>query len=154
MAEQREPLSDLINKAPPHALQDAFTQAAQQVPADEYREHIMPGLGGTDPLGSLARGALPVIAGALINAYLNSRRAPSGAPTTGGAPFPTGPTSGTGGMGGLGDLINMLPGLQTTNPQQMSPNDVAILADYLRQHHPDAFGKAATDVGRQDPDLL
>ena len=54
----------------------------------------------------------------------------------------------------LGDLINMIPGLQTTNPQQMSPNDVAILADHLRQHNPDAFGKAATEVGRKDPDLL
>lgn len=166
---EREKLSDLINRAPQREVQDAFAQAARQVPAEEYREHIMPGLGGTDPLGGLARGALPTIAGALLNAYLNSKRGgttsrrapaepmgpsgPFGPATQSGQTGPLGPASQTG-QGGLGDLLNRIPGLQTTNPEEMGPNDVAVLSDYLREHNPDAFGKAASEVGKQDPSLL
>jgi hypothetical protein len=36
----------------------------------------------------------------------------------------------------------------------MSPSEVASLADYLRQYHPDAFGRAAAQVGREEPGLL
>jgi hypothetical protein len=36
-----------------------------------------------------------------------------------------------------------VPGLHTADPQWMSPQEVAGLADYLRQHHPEAFGRAA-----------
>jgi hypothetical protein len=170
---EREKLSDLINRAPKGALQDAFTQAAQQVPADEYREHIMPGLGGTDPLGQLARGALPQIAGALINAYIQNKMggAAAGRSRTGqtgpmGPLGPFGPATqmGQGGPfgqsdqatqgGGLGDLINKIPGLRTTDPNQMDPNDVAVLSDYMRDKHPDVFGKAASEVGRKDPNIL
>ncbi len=36
----------------------------------------------------------------------------------------------------------------------MSPPEVASLADYLRQHHPEAFGRAAAQLGREEPGLL
>jgi hypothetical protein len=31
---------------------------------------------------------------------------------------------------------------------------VASLADYPRQHHPEAFGRAAAQLGREEPGLL
>ena len=34
-----------------------------------------------------------------------------------------------------------------TSVGRMSPPEVASLADYLRQHHPDAFGRAAAQLG-------
>jgi hypothetical protein len=48
----------------------------------------------------------------------------------------------------------MIPGLQTTNPQQMGPQEVAALANYMQQNHPNSFGQAATQVAQQQPDLL
>jgi hypothetical protein len=34
------------------------------------------------------------------------------------------------------------------------PEEVASLAAYLRQHHPEAFGPAAAQLGREEPGLL
>jgi hypothetical protein len=47
-----------------------------------------------------------------------------------------------------------VPGLHTADPQRMSPQEVARLVDYLRQHHPEAFGRAAAQLGREEPGLL
>jgi hypothetical protein len=46
----------------------------------------------------------------------------------------------TGGGGGeTSQLLRQVPGLHT---------------DYLRQHHPEAFGRAAAQLGREEPGLL
>jgi hypothetical protein len=44
--------------------------------------------------------------------------------------------------------------VQRVDPQQMSPQEVASLANYLRQYHPEAFSRAAAQVGQQKPGLL
>src|SRR6266542_4963952 len=124
--------NQMVTAAPPYVTQEAFAHAAQQVDPNVYQEHITPGAGGTDPLGMLDRGQLATLAGALVNAY-QSRHA---------------------GEGGMGQLINMIPGLQTTNPSQMDPNQVAVLADWMRQNHPNTFGQAASQVAQQQPNLL
>jgi hypothetical protein len=49
--------------------------------------------------------------------------------------------------------LRQVPGLHTDDPQRMSLQEVAGLADYLRQHHPEAFGRAA-QLGREEPGLL
>jgi hypothetical protein len=36
----------------------------------------------------------------------------------------------------------------------MNPNQVAALATYTQQHHPEAFGQAMAEAGHQQPDLL
>jgi len=120
--------SQMVGSAPPQVTQQAFTQAAQQVDPQEYQQHIMPGVGGTDPLGGLGQGALSTIAGTLVNNL--------------------------GGSGGASGLLGMIPGLQTPNPQQMGPQDVASVASYMQQNHPQAFGQAAAQIGQQQPDLL
>jgi hypothetical protein len=50
--------NELVGAAPSEAVQDAMTQAAQRVDAQEYSEYITPGVRGTDPLGALGGGAL------------------------------------------------------------------------------------------------
>ena len=122
----------MVGAAPPEAMQDAFAHAAQQVDPQQYYEHITPGVGGTDPLGGLDRGALSTLAGSLLGAYAQRH----------------------GGQGGLGQLINVIPGLQTTNPSQMDPNQVAVLANWMQQNHPNTFGQAASQVAQQQPNLL
>jgi hypothetical protein len=51
-------------------------------------------------------------------------------------------------------LRQRVPGLHTADPQRMSPQEVAGLADYLRQHHPETFSRAAAQLGREEPGLL
>ena len=120
----------LAGAAPPEAVQDAIARAARRVDPQEYSEHITPGVRGTDPLGALGEGALSMLASRLLGSL-------------------------TGGGGGDPDqLPQRVPGLHTADPQRMSPQEVASLADYLRQHHPEAFGRAAAELGREEPGLL
>jgi len=122
--------NELMGAAPPEEVQDAMAQAARRVDPQEYYEHITPGVRGTDPLGALGGGALGTLASRLLGSL-------------------------TGGDGAnLDQLQQRVPGLHTADPQQMSPQEVAGLADYLRQHHPEAFGRAAAQVGREEPGLL
>jgi hypothetical protein len=51
-------------------------------------------------------------------------------------------------------LLEQVPGLRTIDPQQMSPQEVASMANYMRQYHPEAFGHAAAELGQQEPGLL
>jgi len=117
--------NQMVGSAPPQYTQQAFAQAAQQVDPQDYYQHVTPGIGGTDPLGTLGSGALGTIAGSLLS-----------------------------NLGGGGGRSQMIPGLSTTNPRQMSPQEVAALAAYMQQNHPQAFGQAAAQIGQQQPDLL
>jgi len=120
----------LVGAAPPEEVQDVLAHAAQRVDPQEYYEHITPGVRGTDPLGALGGGALGTLASRLLGSL-------------------------TGGESGDPDQLRQrVPGLHTADPQQMSPQEVASLADYLRQHHPEAFGRAAAQLGREEPGLL
>jgi hypothetical protein len=120
----------LVGAAPREAVQDAIARAARRVDPQEYSEHITPGVRGTDPLGALDGGALGMLASRLLGSL-------------------------TGGDGAeLDQLQQRVPGLRTADPQRMSPQEVAGLADYLRQHHPEAFGRAAAELGCEEPGLL
>jgi hypothetical protein len=125
-----EQWNQLVGAAPPEYMHEAMTHAAQQVDPQEYHEHITPGVRGTDPLGELGGGGLGRLASHLLGAFTGS----SGVETP--------------------QLLSQVPGLRTTDPQQMTPQEVASLANYLRQSHPEAFGRAAAELGQQEPGLL
>ena len=122
--------NELVGAAPPEAVQDAMAHAARPVDPQEYYEHITPGVRGTDPLGALGQGALGTLASRLLGSLTGGDRADPD------------------------QLRERVPGLHTADPQRMSPQEVASLADYLRQHHPEAFGRAAAQLGREEPGLL
>ena len=112
----------------PQQLQQIFSRTAQQMNPQEYSDHVTPGVGGTNPLGNVGAGGLSTIASLLMQHL--------------------------GGSGAAGSLLSRIPGLQTTDPQQMDPNQVAALARYTQQNHPDVFGSVAAQLGQQQPGLL
>lgn len=150
--------NELMGAAPPQVTQEAFEQAARQVDDQEYREHITPGVGGTDPLGMLDKGALGSIAGTLLTQLIQSRMGGGQAgrmdPRGGGGSMGGGTGGGFGGGTGGIDITDLIPGMRTNDPRQMTPDEVARMADYLKTHHPDAFGRAASELGQRQPNLL
>ena len=127
-------LQQMMRNMNPGDLTAVLSQATRGVPQQEYHDHITPGVGGTNPLGSLGSGGMATLASALMR-HLGG----------GGA---------GGGGGGLGGLAGMIPGLSTQDPQRMNDHDVAALARYTQANHPDAFASAAAEAGRQDPGIL
>jgi len=122
-------LQELIKKIDPQQLQQIFGRIAQQVNPQEYSDHVTPGVGGTNPLGNLNSATLGSIAAVLLSRLKEA------------------------GMGNLATLAKQL-GLQTTDPNQMNAKDVAAVAGYAQKNQPDAFGKAATEIGQQQPHVL
>lgn len=129
-APSQQQLQEMLSRMDPQQLQQIFSQAAQKMDPQEYAQHVTPGSGGTDPLGSLGSGGLRTIASMLVQ-HLGG---------------------GTG--GGIGSLLSRIPGLQTTDPNQMDAGQVAKLAQYTQQNHPDIFGRVAAQLGQQQPGLL
>ena len=125
-------LQAMLSQMNPQQLQQAFSQAAQNMNPQDYSQHITPGAGGTNPLGALGGGGLGTVASMLMQHL-------------GGA---------TGGGGGLAGLLSKVPGLQTTDPNKMDAGQVASLAQYTQQNHPDVFGRVAAQLGQQQPGLL
>jgi hypothetical protein len=122
--------NQMIGAAPPQYAEEAFTRAAREVDEREYHDHITPGVGGTDPLGGLGKGGLGTLAGALLSQLAGGRG------------------------GGLESLTQIIPGLRHSDPSRMSADEVASVANYMRRHNPEAFGRAAQQVGREQPGLL
>jgi hypothetical protein len=122
-------LQELLKKVDPQQLQAILGQATRRIDPQEYSDHVTPGVGGTDPLGSLKGGGLAAIAGALLNQLKQA-----------GASAATQP--------------QQIPGVRTSDPKEMDAEDVAAVARYTQQEHPEAFGKAAAEVGQKQPGLL
>jgi hypothetical protein len=117
--------NQIVAAAPPEQLRDSIALAAQRVGPAEYHEHITPGLAGTDPLGGLSKGPLAKLATSLVNH-----------------------------LGAGGALAGLIPGLRATDPSRMAPDDVAKVADHAHHRDPDAFSRAAVEVGREQPNVL
>src|SRR5262245_32366605 len=122
-------LQEMIKKIDPKQLQQILGKSAQQVNPEEYSDHVTPGVGGTDPLGKLGAGGLGTIASVLLGRLKEA-----------GAAVGTGQSD--------------VPGVKTTDPKQMSADEVAAMASYAQQNHPEAFGKAAAEIGQKQPALL
>jgi hypothetical protein len=140
----------MVSHADPQDLHSAIGQAVQQTDPQEYADHITPGVNGTNPLGSVGRVGLSTIASTLMQ-----HLAGQPAQQSGGGGMLGGLFGGGGGGGGMmGKLMSMIPGLRTTDPNQMDASQVAALADYTRRNHPDAFSRATSQLGKQNPGLL
>jgi hypothetical protein len=125
-------LQEMIKNIDPNHLQKIFAKTAEKVHPHEYSNHVTPGVGGTNPLGELNSGALGSIAAALVNRLKNVGS----------------------GSGANDSPLDKVPGLRTTDPTQMKADDVAAVARYTQQNHPEVFGQAATEIAQKEPALL
>lgn len=121
-------VQEMLGKLTPQQQQQVFSQAAQQMNPQDYAAHIDPNAGSASPLSNIGSGGLRTIASTLLQHL--------------------------GGGGVAGSLLSRIPGLQTTDPSQMDQSQVAALARYTQQNHPELFGRAAAQIGQQQPDLL
>jgi hypothetical protein len=122
-------LQNMVANTEPSQLQGVLGQVAQRMDPQQYANHVGGSAGG-GAFGNLGSGALGTIASALMTHL-----------------------TGSGGFN-ASSLLSKIPGLGTTDPNQMNSNQVAALAQYTQQNHPDAFGRAAAQVGQQQPSLL
>jgi hypothetical protein len=125
-------LQQMIKNIDPEKLQQIFAGAASETDPQEYSDHVTPNVGGTNPLGGLSAAALGSLATILVN-HLRSAGSASGA---GKSP------------------LDQVPDLQTKDPKQMDADDVAAVAKYTQENHPQVFGQAAAQVAQQQPSIL
>jgi len=119
--------NQMVGAAPPERFGRSTYDAIRQVEPQAYYEHTQPGYGGTDPFGSLQ----PQQRGGLAQSMLGElmRR-------------------------GLGmDQIMGGAGLRTSDPNRMSPDDLAALSQWTQREHPKAFGRVAAQY-QQEPGIL
>jgi outer membrane lipoprotein SlyB len=146
----QQDMGQLMGGVPQESFQQHATNALSQVDPQQYQNHIMPGVGNTNPLGGLGKGMLGSIAGSLIGNMLGSQMG-------GGMGSLAGSLAGSvmGGQaaqGGIGGLANML-GLNHSDPQQMDEQDVAKVAAHAQQNNPGALAATAAQYQNQ-PDIL
>src|SRR5580693_2072133 len=65
-------LMQMIKNVDPSQLQQILGKVAQQVDPQEYSDHVTPGAGGTNPLGTLPAAGLGSIAVVLVNCLKKS----------------------------------------------------------------------------------
>ena len=119
--------NQMVGAAPPDRFGRAAYNAVRDADPQEYYQHTQPGVGGTDPFGALPGGQRQGLIGSLLNNLLNR---------------------------GVGqEDIRQGTGLNTLDPSRMSPNDMAALAQWAQQNHPQSFGYTAAQY-RDKPDLL
>jgi outer membrane lipoprotein SlyB len=143
-------MGQLMGGVPQDAFHQHASNALSQVDPQEYQNHIMPGVGGTNPLGSLGKGMLGSLAGSLVGNMLGGQMG-------GGMGSLAGSLAGSmaGGQmaqGGIGGLASML-GLNHTDPHQMDEQDVAKLAAHAQQNNPGALAATAAHYQNQ-PNVL
>jgi hypothetical protein len=149
-ANDERDMGQLLGGVPQEHFQQQTANALSQIDPQEYADHVTPGVGGTNPLGSLGKGMLGSLAGSLVGNMLGNQMG-------GGMGSMVGSLAGSlaGGQmaqGGIGGLASML-GLSHTDPQEMNEEDVAKLAAHAQQNNPGAL--AATAAQYQDrPDVL
>jgi len=146
----QQDMGQLMGGVPQDAFQQHATSAIGQMDPQEYQNHIMPGVGGTNPLGGLGKGMLGSLAGSLIGNMVGGQMG-------GGMGSLAGSLAGSvmGGQaaqGGIGGLASML-GLNHSDPAQMDENDVAKVAAHAQQNNPGALAATAAQYQNQ-PNVL
>jgi hypothetical protein len=120
-------LHEVIGSAPPQQLGGAVTQAVQQVPPEEYAQYTDPSAGGTDPLGALGGGQLASLASTILSALASK--------------------------GVSATQVSQQTGTGPVTGGQITPEQMAAIAQWVQQNHPEVLGKVAQQY-QQQPDIL
>ena len=119
--------NQMVGSAPPEKFGRATYDAIRQMDPNEYAQHVQPGVGGTDPLGSLPPQQRTGLAQSLLGEL--TRR----------------------GIG-LGNLTQSA-GIGSLDPNNMSAQDMANMLQWTQQNEPKAFGRVAAQYQDQ-PNIL
>ena len=119
--------NQMVGSAPPERFGRSVYDAVRQVDPQDYYQHTQPGVGGTDPFGSLApdqrSGLAQSIFGELTRRGMDPRQVSRGA--------------------GLGNV----------DPSRMSPAELAQLTQWMQREQPKAYGRVAAQY-QDKPDIL
>jgi len=119
--------NEMVGAAPPERFGRATYGAIRQVDPQEYYRHTQPGVDGTDPFGSLAQPQRSGLMQTMLQSLLN--------------------------RGMDQDQIRRGAGINSLDPNRMSPQEMAQLAQWTQQNHPQAFGYTAAQY-RDQPNVI
>jgi hypothetical protein len=119
--------NQMVGSAPPDRFGRAAYDAVRQIDPQDYYRHTQPDVDGTDPFGSLEPQQRGGLLGSLLGNLFNRGLSPQ-------------------------DIASQT-GLGHLDPNRMSPQEAAVLAQWAQRNHPKAFGYAAAEY-RDQPDLL
>jgi len=119
--------NQVTNSVPPPRFAQASEQALQQVSSQDYYDHTQPGVGGTNPFGDMQPAQRTGIAETLLGMLS--------------------------GRGITQQQVGQQTGLGPVDPRNMSPEQLAALAQWMHQNHPDVLAQAATQYQSQ-PDVI
>lgn len=119
--------NEMVGSAPPERFGRAAYDAVRQVDPQDYYRHSQPGVDDSDPFGALQprqrSGLLQSIFGELFRRGISRDEAMRGA------------------------------GLRNIDPENMTSEEAAMLAQWLQREHPKAFGRVAAQYQDQ-PNVL
>jgi len=119
--------NQMVGAAPPDQFNSHATNAVRQLDPQEYYQHSQPGVGGTDPFGQIAGGERTGLAQSILGALL--------------------------GRGVNQSEISRGTGINQLDPNRLSPDQLAQLAQWTQRNHPEAMGQVASQY-QDKPDLL
>ena len=120
-------IGQILGSAGRDALGSAISEAIKGVTQQQYSDHVTPGVGGTDPIGGLGAGQKSDLATTLITTLITA--------------------------GIKKATISRGSGVSNIRPENMSTQDLASLAQWMQQNHPELLGQAASQL-QDKPDLL
>jgi hypothetical protein len=126
-AQDYQDWNQMVGAAPAEQFGRAAYNSARQIDPQDYYQHSQPGVGGTDPFGSLQPQQRSGLAGSLLGSLFN--------------------------RGVDQQQVMQGTGLGTLDPNQMSPQDLASLSQWTHQNHPQALGYTAAQY-QQEPGIL
>jgi hypothetical protein len=119
--------NEMVGAAPRGQFRRQATEAVQQLDPQEYYRHTQPGVDGTDPLGELAPRQRTGLAQTILSRLRRAGVDP--------------------------EQVSRDAGVRTVDPRQMSPAELAAVAQWMQRNHPEVLGQAAAQYQDQ-PDLL
>lgn len=119
--------NEMVGAAPRDQFSRAISEASREIDPDDYYRHTQPGVDGTDPLGGLTSAARGGLASSLLGALLGS--------------------------GASQSEVGRVMGNAPLDPNRMTPDQLAQLAQYAQRNHPDALARVAAE-NQDNPGLL
>jgi len=125
--EEQTQLNHVLARVPQGQLRNAVTNAVKELPSEDYYAHTEPGVNGTDPFGSLAKGDLTRVVASILGALTSKGVTPA--------------------------QVSQETGAPTSDPKYVTSEDMARIVQWLQHEHPDVLGQVAEHY-QANPNIL